>query len=238
MIKYEALVEGVRDRARLDSGHRARAVVEAVVSTLAHGLPRDGRQHLADALPAVVEPAAEVTGTSPPRTGRSFVVEVGQLVNEPPERARYLAQAVVAELGAADPALVEALRAQLPADTVDVLDEAGETPEKTTTLTADRPTRLSDDEVHQALGGLTGWTGDGAGISRTVSLPDDRIDTLVGQVQHVARQMNDRAHVDRSPGTVTFTLRTGAGSVTEPDLWLARRIDTAVSEVGSGGRSG
>ena len=121
---------------------------------------------------------------------------------------------------------------------MDVLEEAGEPPEMTTTLTADRPTRLSDDEVRRALGGLTGWTSDGAGVSRTVSLPDDRIGTLVDRVQREARKVNDRAHVDAGPGTVTFTLRTGAGSVTEPDLWLARRIDTAISDLGSGGRPG
>lgn len=238
MIKYESLVEGVRDRARLDSGHHARTVVEAVVSTLAHGLPPDGRRRLADALPAAVEPAADVTGSSEPRTGSSFVVEVGELVDVPPERARYLAQAVLSELHAEDPELVEALRSQLPADTVEILEEAGEPPEMATTVTADRPTRLSDDEVRRALSGLTGWTGDSAGISRTVSLPDDRIGTLVDRVQREARQMNDRAHVDRGPGTVTFTLRTGAAGVTQPDLWLAERIDAAISDLGSGGRPG
>ena len=69
MIRYQSLVENVRDRARLDSGNQARSVVQAVVSTLAHSLPPSGRRRLADALPAIVEPAADVTSTSEPRTG-------------------------------------------------------------------------------------------------------------------------------------------------------------------------
>lgn len=235
MITYESLVEGVRNRARLDSGQEARPVVEAVLSTLAHGLPRDARQRLAEALPSRVRPAVDVSGTSPPRTGHAFVDQVGELLGEPPERARYLAMAVLGELRAEDSDLTEALREHMPQDTVEVLQSAGEPADIATTVTAERPTRLSAARVHAELRRLPGWTGNETGISRTVNLPDDRITPLIDRVQREARRLNDRAHVDRGPGTVTFLLRTGPASVTEPDFVLAERIDAAIAEIGSGG---
>lgn len=234
MIKYQSLVDGVCARAGPDAS-RARAAVEAVANVLAHTLPGDERQRLADALPGIVQPAARVTGSSDPRTGSAFVVEVARLLDASAERARYLTQAVLAELREGDPELGETLRTHLPSDTVTVLDTAGESPAVSSTVNAEQPTRLSDAEVDDALRALPGWAGDGSGISRTVSLPDDRVTPLVNRVQREARQMNDHAHVDRSPGTVTFTLRTGSASVTEPDLVLARRIDAAITGSGSGG---
>jgi uncharacterized protein (DUF2267 family)/pterin-4a-carbinolamine dehydratase len=235
VIKYQTLVEGVRGRAALDGGERARSVVEAVLTTLAHGLPREARQRLAGALPGSVEPAAEVSGTSPPRTGQAFVTQVGEVLGEPPERARYLALAVLTELREEDPDLVESIRSDLPPDTVEVLEETGEPAHVATTVTPERPTRLSAEELDAALRRLPDWTGDETGIARTVNLPDDRITPLVDRVQREAARMNDRAHVDRGHGTVTFRLSTGRRGVTEPDLALARQIDAAVTDIGSGG---
>ncbi|SFO57547.1 Pterin-4a-carbinolamine dehydratase [Pseudonocardia ammonioxydans] len=235
MVRYETLVEGVRDRAQLDSGAHARPVVEAVLNTLAHELPHDLRERLADALPAKVEPAADVAGTSPPRIGQAFVDQVGETLGEPPERARYLAMAVLREIRAADADLAEALHENMPPETLQVLEPAGDPPDVATTVPPERPTRLTADEVGAALRALPDWTGDETGIARTVSLPEDRITPLVDQVQREARDMNDHAHVERGSGTVTFRLRTGSASVTEPDLTLARRVDAAVTQVASGG---
>ena len=47
--------------------------------------------------------------------------------------------------------------------------------------------------------------------------------------------MNDHAHVERGSGPVTFRVRTGSASVTEPDLTLARRVDAAIAQIASGG---
>lgn len=235
MVEYESFVEGVRDRARLGSGAQARPVIEAVLSTLAHGLPRDVRARLADALPAKVQPAADVAPTSPPRTGQAFVEQVGEILGEPSERARYLAMAVFGELRAADADLADALREHTPPDTVEILKSAGDSPDIAATVSAEQPTRLTHDEVDAALRRLPEWTGDETGISRTVSLPDDRITSLVDRVQREAGEMNDHAQVERGSGTVTFRLRTGSASVTEPDLTLARRVDAAVAQIASGG---
>ena len=72
-----------------------------------------------------------------------------------------------------------------------------------------------------------------------MQLPAERITPLVERVQREARTMNDHAHVERADDGVTFRLYTGReGVVTEPDLWLAERIDEAVAAVGSGGRPG
>jgi pterin-4a-carbinolamine dehydratase len=194
---------------------------------------------LVDALPAIVEPAADVTSSSQARTGSAVVSQIGAQLGELPERARYLAQAVLKELQTEDRELIELFRTHLPPDTVDVLEEAGEPPEVAETATPDRPTRLTADQITAALKKrLPDWTGDETGLSRTVGMPDDRMIPLVARVERVARAMNDHAHVERSPGSITFVLRTGPASVTEPDLALAERIDEAIADIGSGGRPG
>lgn len=235
MISYQTLVDGVRERAELGSGRRARAVVTAVISTLAHELPGGDRRELAEILPGSIAATATVPGPAEDRSGDALVLEVGERLDEPAERARYLTQAVLDQLGVQDPAVVDWLATRLPPEVVDTLRPAGQPPREAVTTTPDRPTRLSDDDVASALRRLPNWSGDVRGISRTVSIPDDRIEPLLNQVQRRARRMNDHAHVESSAGSVTFTLRTGRATVTEPDLRLAEEIDDAVAQVASGG---
>lgn len=129
MLTYQLLVDGVRDRAAVDSGRQARVVVEAVVTTLAHALRGEARRRLTDALPAAVRAAADVpSASSEPRTGEAFVRQVGELVGETPERARYLTQAVVSQLRTEDPDLARDLLALSPPETAEVLAPAGESP--------------------------------------------------------------------------------------------------------------
>lgn len=240
MISHQNLVTTVRDRADLDSTDSARTAIAAVISSLAHCLPADTRRQLADQLPGPLAEDALVPGQAETRSGTELITEIADRLDAPPERARYLAQAVLAGLSEADPRLMDDLSGQLSSDVLDVLAPAGEPPRRAASATPDVPTELSDEQVTSRLRGLTGWAGDHSGISRTVQLPADRLTPLVDRIQHQARQMNDHVHVERHPDGATFTLRTGRrpGRVTEPDLWLAERIDQAVFEIGSGGRPG
>ncbi|MDQ4118136.1 MAG: DUF2267 domain-containing protein [Actinomycetota bacterium] len=236
MVKYQDLVEGVRDRARLHDAAEAREVTGAVLGPLVRAVPEHERQSLVGALPAAVRAVVEIpaAGSGAPDVAE-LLDEIGRTLARPPERARYLTQAVLDELGVQDAAITERIGAALPAGTVDGLRAAGDPPSEAVTTTPERPTALTRDEVARALAGLEDWTGDERGISRTVTLPDERIEPLVNRVEREARRHNDHAAVRREPGAVTFTLRTRGSEVTEPDVELASRIDAAVADVGSGG---
>lgn len=238
-MKYQDLVESVRDQAGLDSSEQARSAVSAVLATLAHSLPPQARERMARILPGWFDPAAEVPGSQEVRDGTGMLIEIGRRLETTPERARYLGQAVLDCLRSGAPDLVEYLREQLSSDVLDVLAEVGEPPRQAASAQPGVPTELSDAEIEQGLRRLTGWRGDHTGISRTVRLPADRFEPLVNRVRREARDFNDHAHVERAGDTLTFTLRTGRPAVvTEPDLRLAERIDRAVAEVSSGGHPG
>ncbi len=89
-----------------------------------------------------------------------------------------------------------------------------------------RPPRLSPDELTAALSGLPLWSGDGAGIRRSLELSGfpDAVAALV-RIAFVAEQLDHHPDVDLRWRTLHLTLVThSAGGVTELDLALARRI--------------
>jgi 4a-hydroxytetrahydrobiopterin dehydratase len=90
-----------------------------------------------------------------------------------------------------------------------------------------RPPRLSDDELSAALPGLPLWSGDGAGLRRTVELPSfrDAVAAIVA-IADVAEEMDHHPDIDLRWRTLHLSLVShAAGGVTELDLELARRID-------------
>ncbi|OXM65141.1 MULTISPECIES: 4a-hydroxytetrahydrobiopterin dehydratase [Amycolatopsis] len=94
------------------------------------------------------------------------------------------------------------------------------------------PQALSDTEIARALGGLANWRGNAGRLSRTVRLPEQAHGTLIGRVQRDAAELADHAQFERRRGELTFTVTTGfPGRVTEPDLWLARRIEALLTEL-------
>ncbi|WP_019816287.1 DUF2267 domain-containing protein [Saccharomonospora saliphila] len=237
-MKYQDLIEWVRRDAELGGTREARETVAAVLATLAHCLSPADRDRVAESLPGSLENAAEVPGPPEIRDGAGLVVEAGHRLGVGAERARYLTQAVIRALRAGDPALVDHLRSTLASDVLAVLEPTGEPPGRAESVRREVPTELSDTDVASVLRRLPEWEGDRTGISRTVRLPADRHDPLVNQVQRVAAEFNDHARVSRSGDAVTFTVSTGSGVVTEPDVRLAERIDQVVTDVGSGGRPG
>lgn len=89
---------------------------------------------------------------------------------------------------------------------------------------------LDAEAVRTELAGLEGWTGDPAGICRTVELPGfpDAIG-VVDRVALVAEELDHHPDIDIRWRTVTFRCAThSVGGVTRRDVELARRIDEIV----------
>ncbi|MFR9804149.1 DUF2267 domain-containing protein [Pseudonocardia sp. RS010] len=233
MIAYQELVEGVCTRAGLDDAHEAREVAGAVLGTLVRAAPEAERPDLFAALPGPVEEQFVEPVPTAPATAQEVLGEVGRLLHEPPERSRYLTQAVLSALREQDAGFVERLESLLPGDTVAGLRRAGDPPQVTETRSPERPTALTADEVAAALRRLTMWTGDVHALCRTVAVPDEQVTPLIGSVEKAARERNDHVHAERVTDGVQFVVRTGRDRVTEADVAMAERIDEVVAEFGS-----
>ncbi|WP_207914523.1 4a-hydroxytetrahydrobiopterin dehydratase [Micromonospora sp. KC213] len=92
---------------------------------------------------------------------------------------------------------------------------------------------LTAEAVRKELGGLTEWSGDPTGISRTVQLGSfpDAI-AVVDRVAVVAERLDHHPDIDIRWRTLTFHCVThSAGGVTRRDVELARQIDDIVRSV-------
>jgi 4a-hydroxytetrahydrobiopterin dehydratase len=89
---------------------------------------------------------------------------------------------------------------------------------------------LSDLEIQRALGGLAGWTRRGDTLTKTFSFerfPDGI--AFVDRVAKIAENMNHHPDIDIRYTKVAMTLSThDAGGITQSDLDLASRIDSAL----------
>jgi 4a-hydroxytetrahydrobiopterin dehydratase len=94
--------------------------------------------------------------------------------------------------------------------------------------------RLSPEQVREALAGLDGWSGDTAGLTRSVELASFRAAIqVVDRVAEVAEELDHHPDIDIRWRRLTFRLSThSAGGVTELDSALAARINGIVSSVG------
>lgn len=91
------------------------------------------------------------------------------------------------------------------------------------------PTKLDERVLSDALTALPGWAGGPAGLTRTVSLPEDQTATLLTTVDEAAASMDHHPDVARDGGRTTFTLVThSVQGVTELDVMLASRINGLV----------
>ncbi|MFI6266981.1 4a-hydroxytetrahydrobiopterin dehydratase [Micromonospora sp. NPDC051006] len=89
---------------------------------------------------------------------------------------------------------------------------------------------LTAEAVEDELGGLADWSGDGAGITRTVELASfpDAI-AVVDRVAVTAEELDHHPDIDIRWRTLTFRCVThSAGGVTHRDFALARRIDEII----------
>ncbi|MCM0678876.1 4a-hydroxytetrahydrobiopterin dehydratase [Micromonospora phytophila] len=92
---------------------------------------------------------------------------------------------------------------------------------------------LTAEAVRDELGRLAGWSGDCAGITRTVELASfpDAI-AVVDRVAVTAEELDHHPDIDIRWRTLTFRCVTHTvGGVTRRDLELARRIDDILGSV-------
>jgi pterin-4a-carbinolamine dehydratase len=162
-----------------------------------------------------------------------FLGTVASELDVSPERARYLAQAVLSVLADQDARTAEIVRSQLPDDLRDLFAAPGDgpPPDRAATAAVDGPTDLTADEVAAALAALPGWSGDVRGLERTVVLPPGIGQHLRDRISRVEQAMNHHAVVEEREDGTAFRVWTHArGVVTDLDVELARRISEILDE--------
>jgi uncharacterized protein (DUF2267 family)/pterin-4a-carbinolamine dehydratase len=232
VLAHREFLGAVADRAGLDRPDAAKRPAESVLVGVARRLDDSGRTWLGAALPTQLAtlvresvPLLRDQGKTP------FLETVASELDATPERARYLAQAVLSELADQDPPTAEALRKELPEEFLDLFVAPGDgpPPDRAATAALDEPTDLTDDEVAAALADLPGWTGDVRALERTVVLPPGIGQELRDRIARVEQEMNHHAVVEeRDDGTVFRVWTHARGVVTDLDVELVRRISEVI----------
>jgi pterin-4a-carbinolamine dehydratase len=228
-IRYRELITEVARRTGLDVD-RARLATEATVTVLIRAVDDAGRERLLDRVPAELHDDYAVRVPYHPRDLPHFLAEVGRIAHASPEEARYRAQTVLSLIAAQDPELIGSL--DLPPDLRDLTG-----PPPTGTVTADgHPAPLTDAELRSALTRLPYWGGTVEALTRTIALPPDSLDRVLGRLDRLRRDLGRGPRISRpDPRTAVLVVRTSAvGAVTAKDVDLAHRIDAAIEEAGAG----
>lgn len=236
-LRHQELVEGIKARSDLSQSAEVRRVTTMVLETLARCLDDVHRRELAAALPAPERAAVRWDVTPTDRCEPAELTdEVARRTGYPPERARYLTEAVLSELSEADPVLGNALRTWLPEEPETMFTAPTDEARRARPASAVQPRPVTTDELAHALSTMRGWSGNTREIRRTVSLPEDRIAPLINRIQRAQQEVHHRADVNRDSEGITFILCTKSlNAVTDWDLRLARAIDEAIDATGSGG---
>jgi pterin-4a-carbinolamine dehydratase/uncharacterized protein (DUF2267 family) len=232
---HKAFVNAVAKRVGRDDLERVERETESVLAGVARRVGPDGRVRLAAVLPrGFAKIVAESTTPVEDSGLASFLATVSSVPDDDPERARYVAQAVLSLIAEEGPAVAETLRGELPDDFGDLFTrpparsrrESAAPPAPPATPV---PAGLTREEVEGALEELPGWTGDEHRIRRTVSLPAEVADDVRDRIARVEEQMNHHAVVEEDPDGTTYLLWTHSrGGVTELDIELAARISDIV----------
>ena len=232
MLAHREFLEAVADRAGLDPPDSAKRPAESVLVAVARRLDDTGREVLGSTLPTQL--ATLVRQSAPLRRDEDktlFLQTVASQLDASPERARFLAQAVLSALADHEPETAETVRSQLPEDFRDLFAAPGDgpPPDRAATAALPEPTDLTAEEVSAALAALPGWTGDVRGLTRTVVLPPGIGQELRDRISRVERSMNHHAVVEERADGTAFRVWTHArGVVTDLDIELARRISEII----------
>jgi 4a-hydroxytetrahydrobiopterin dehydratase len=97
------------------------------------------------------------------------------------------------------------------------------------------PRLLDDEEITRQLADLPAWSGDSAGLARTVEAPDfPAAIRIVDAVAQVAEEMDHHPDIDIRWRTLRFAVSTHSeGGVTQFDVELAHRIDEIAAAAGA-----
>jgi 4a-hydroxytetrahydrobiopterin dehydratase len=234
VLAHRDFLEAVANRAGLDPPDAAKRPAESVLVGVARRLEDSGRNLLGAALPTQL--GTLVRGSTPLRRDQGktpFLQTVASELDASPERARFLAQAVLSALDDQDPPTAEAVRSELPEDFLDLFASPGDgpPPDRPATAALPEPTDLTPEEVSAALSGLPGWTGDERGLERTVVFPPGIGQELRDRISRIEQEMNHHAVVEeRADGTVFRVWTHARGVVTDLDIELARRISEVIED--------
>ena len=227
-MRHQEFLAGVATRGGFAETDEARRAADAVLASVAAHLPADDRDALAAALPNLLEQEAGVDrqsdGGEPTEAG--LVDEVARRTGWTPERSRYALTAVTGQLAAEDGDLGDRITRVLPPS----LLGAGPAlpPDAASEGAQGRPQPVDADELDRTLQReLTDWSGDRAGIERTVSLPSEHLDLLLERLRGVEQETGRRLRiVERTPTSLTVRARSERQEfVTTGDLDLAARFD-------------
>jgi pterin-4a-carbinolamine dehydratase/uncharacterized protein (DUF2267 family) len=234
----KAFVHAVGKRIGRDDLDRVEREAESVLVGVARRVGDDGRARLAEALPLGL--AKVVVGSTTPVEDpglASFLATVSSVPDDEPERARYVAQAVLSLIAEEYPEAAGTLRAELPDEFGDLFTPPPSPPPGERAASAPSPASpvpagLTREEVEGALEELPGWTGDEHRIRRTVSLPAEVADDIQQRIGRVEEQMDHHAVVEEDLDGTTYLLWTHSrGGVTELDIELAARISDIIDDV-------
>jgi uncharacterized protein (DUF2267 family)/pterin-4a-carbinolamine dehydratase len=232
VLAHREFLEAVADRAGLDRADAARRPTESVLVCVARRLDDTGRDALGSTLPTQLATLVRVSAPLRRDDDKTlFLQTVASELDTSPERARFLAQAVLSALADQDAPTAETVRSQLPEDFLDLFAAPGDGPPPDLAATAAMPgpTDLTAEEVAAALATLPGWTGDVRALERTVGLPPEDGQELRDRISGVERAMNHHAVVEEQADGTTFRVWTHArGVVTDLDVELARRISEII----------
>jgi pterin-4a-carbinolamine dehydratase/uncharacterized protein (DUF2267 family) len=235
VVAHREFLEAVADRAGLDSPSAAKRPAESVLVGVARRLDDTGREALGSMLPTQL--ATLVRESAPLRQDEGkgkepFLRTVASQLDASPERARFLAQAVLSALADQDARTAETVRSQVPEDFLDLFAAPGDgpPPDRAASAAVPGPTDLTADEVAAALAALPGWTGDVRALERIVGLPPDDVgQELRDRIARVEQEMNHHAVVEERVDGTAFRVWTHArGVVTDLDIELARRISEII----------
>jgi uncharacterized protein (DUF2267 family)/pterin-4a-carbinolamine dehydratase len=237
-VTHREFLEAVAERAGLDPPSAARRPAESVLVGVARRLDDTGRMTLGSVLPTHLATLVhESTPLSRDTDGDEdlalFLGTVASELGAPPERARFLAQAVLSVLAEQDARTVETVRSQLPEHLLDLFEApgGGPPPDRAATAAVPGPSDLSADEVATALASLPGWSGDVRGLERTVVLPPGIGQELRDRITRVEQALNHHAVVEEREDGTAFRVWTHArGVVTDLDVELARRISDVIDD--------
>jgi pterin-4a-carbinolamine dehydratase/uncharacterized protein (DUF2267 family) len=233
VLAHREFLEAVAERAGLDPPDAAKRPAEIVLVGVARRLDESGRKLLGATLPTqFATPVLESVPLHGDEDKTRFLQTMASDLDVPPERARFLAQAVLSALADQDAASAEAVRSQLPEDFMDLFAAPGDGPPPVRAATAalPEPTDLTAEEIATALARLPGWTGDVRALERTVALPPGGVGQEIrDRISQVEQEMNHHAVVEERPDGTVFRVWTHArGVVTDLDIELARRINEVI----------
>jgi uncharacterized protein (DUF2267 family)/pterin-4a-carbinolamine dehydratase len=229
-VQYRELVAAASAQTGLpfDQGRRA---AEATITVLARALAPGDRRRMLARVPTELHDDGSGAQGRPADLG-DFLCQVAEIAHRTPEQARHEAQAVLSALRDQDPALIESvvlpdyvddLLAPPPVGGGVVAPDGGSPP-------------LSDDELRGALNELRQWSGDQRALTRTITLPPENIELVLGLLADLKRRLGRGPEITRDgDGSATLTVRSArARAVTAADVDLARRVDGVIDEAGAG----